>query len=90
MFICRKEVHAAIDNSLFQWWCHTGITFLNHAKFLFGSNHPLLTQDYDPAFFKRAITVPFQYGVALEAQDPYLLQKLNGERNASVFDAVQA
>lgn len=66
------------------------ITFLNHAKFLFGSNHPLLTQDYDPAFFKRAITVPFQYGVALEAQDPYLLQKLNGERNAIVFDAVQA
>ena len=66
------------------------ITFLSHAKFLFGSNHPLLTQDYDPAFFKRAITVPFQYSVALEAQDPYLLQKLNGERSAIVFDAVQA
>ena len=66
------------------------VTFLNHAKFLFGSNHPLLTQDYDPAFFKRAVTIPFLYSVAPNAQDPGLLEKLNGERNAIVFDALQA
>ena len=66
------------------------ITFFNHARFILGTNHPLLIQGEDPAFFKRAVTVPFLHSIPPEKQDPDLLERLNEERAAIVFDAVQA
>lgn len=66
------------------------VTFVNHAKFIFGSNHPLLTQQDDPAFFRRAIAIPFQYTVPPEKQDMTLADKFVIERPAIVYDAIQA
>ena len=44
-------------------------TFYNTAKFIFGTNHMILTQNNDPAFYRRAITVPFLNMVPKERQD---------------------
>lgn len=65
-------------------------TFYNTAKFIFGSNHLLLTQNSDPAFYRRAVVLPFSYTIPKEQQDFYLLEKLNQERDAIVYDAIQA
>lgn len=66
------------------------VTFTNQAKFIFGSNHPLITQQADPAFFRRAIALPFRYTVPFEKQDAQLEEKLALERPAIVYDALQA
>lgn len=66
------------------------ITFYNTAKFIFGSNHLLLTQNSDPAFYRRAVVLPFSYTIPKEQQDFYLLEKLNQERSAIVYDAIEA
>lgn len=66
------------------------ITFFNTAKFIFGTNHLLLTQSMDPAFYRRAVVLPFSYTIPKEQQDFYLLEKLNQERGAIIYDAVQA
>lgn len=66
------------------------ITFYNQAKFIFGTNHLLLTQNSDPAFYRRAIVVPFLNTIPKEHQDFNLLEKLNNERDAIVYDAIQA
>lgn len=66
------------------------ITFFNRARFILGTNHPLLIQGEDPAFFKRAIAIPFLHGTPPEKQDAHLLERLNNERAAVVFDAIQA
>lgn len=66
------------------------VTFTNQAKFIFGTNHPLITQQADPAFFRRAIALPFRYTVPFEKQDAQLEEKLALERPAIVYDALQA
>ena len=66
------------------------ITFFNRAKFILGTNHPLLIQGEDPAFFRRAVAIPFQYSVPREKQDPHLLERLEQERASIAFDAIQA
>ena len=66
------------------------ITFYNTAKFIFGSNHLLLTQNSDPAFYRRAVVLPFSYSIQKEKHDFYLLEKLNQDRGAIIYDAVQA
>ena len=66
------------------------VTFFNRARFILGTNHPLLIQGDDPAFFKRAVTVPFLHSIPPEKQDPDLLERLNEERASIVFDAIQA
>lgn len=52
------------------------VTFLNRAKFILGTNHPLLTQNDDPAFYRRAIVIPFVNSIPKERQDTNLLKKL--------------
>lgn len=66
------------------------ITFFNRAKFILGTNHPLLIQGDDPAFFRRAVAIPFAYSVPKEQQDPNLLSHLEQERASIAFDAIQA
>ena len=66
------------------------VTFYNTAKFICGTNHPLLTQSSDYAFYRRAIVVPFLNSIAKSNQDFFLLDKLSKERDAIVFDAIWA
>lgn len=66
------------------------ITFLNRAKYILGTNHPLLTQGDDPAFYRRIVTVPFLYPIQRQDQDHFLLEKLDAERSAIIASALQA
>lgn len=66
------------------------ITFLNRAKYILGTNHPLLTQGDDPAFFRRVVAVPFLYPIRQQDQDHFLLEKLDTERSAIIASALQA
>lgn len=66
------------------------ITFLNRAKFVLGSNHPLLTQNENPAFSRRAICVPFSHTIPPHQQDRSLFDKLIRERDAIICSALQA
>lgn len=66
------------------------ITFFNRAKFILGTNHALLTQDDDPAFFDRAVAVPFKHGIPHDRRNPDLLDALTSERASIVYDALQA
>jgi len=66
------------------------ITFFNRAKFILGTNHALLTQDDDPAFFDRVVAIPFKYGIPHDRRNPHLLDALASERASIVYDALQA
>lgn len=66
------------------------ITFYNRARYILGTNHPLLTQERDDAFFERVIAVPFRYGVPRGQQNTHLLAELEAERPAIIHDAILA
>ena len=66
------------------------ITFVNRAKIVSCTNHPLLLQTEDAAFLDRLIAVPFRYSVPEEQRNGKLLKELNAERAAIVYDAIQA
>jgi len=66
------------------------ITFVNRAKIVSCTNHPLLLQAEDAAFLDRLIAVPFWYSVPEEQRNGKLLKELNAERAAIVYDAIQA
>lgn len=51
---------------------------------LFASNHPIKLTEYDDAFYKRMVFVPFDYSIPYEEQDPELLNKLWRERDGIV------
>lgn len=64
-------------------------TFLNEAKLLFLSNHPLKGQ-FDEAMKRRAVIMPFQNTVPPSKQIPDLADKLYGERGYIVYQAISA
>lgn len=66
------------------------ITFVNHAKFILCSNHPLMVQGDEPAFYDRVVAVPFRFSVPKEHRNRNLPDELEAERSAIVFDAIQA
>ncbi len=66
------------------------VNFVCTAKFLFGTNHAVLTQKSDPAFFKRLVVVPFRRSFSGKDQDYGLPQKLAGERSAIIARALAA
>ena len=66
------------------------ITFVNYAKFIVCTNHPLMIQSEDPAFFDRIVAVPFRFSVPNEHRNRKLLDELVAERSAIVYDAIQA
>ena len=66
------------------------VTFRNTAKFILGTNHPLLTQYPDPAFFRRAIVVPFAHSIPRGQMDVNLLPKLLAERDAIIRHALDS
>ena len=65
------------------------MTFLNEAKLLFLSNHPLKGQ-FDEAMKRRAVVLPFQNTVPPSKQIPDLADKLYGERGYIVYQAISA
>ena len=57
---------------------------------LFASNHPIKLTDYDDAFYKRMVFVPFACSIPYEKQDPELLNKLWRERDGIVTKCLLA
>ncbi len=66
------------------------IKFRNTATFLFGTNHPVMTAEPDPAFFQRMVVIPFRYAVPKEQQEEYLQQRFQQERDAIITKAIFA
>ena len=66
------------------------ITFVNHAKFILCSNHPLMVQGDEPAFYDRVVAIPFRFSVPKEHRNRDLPDELDAERSAIVYDAIQA
>lgn len=64
-------------------------TFVNEAKLLFISNHPLKGR-FDDAVKSRAVVLPFQNTVSRSRQIPNLADKLYDERGYIVYQAVLA
>ena len=57
---------------------------------IFASNHPIKLTEYDDAFYKRMVFVPFNNSVPYEQQDPELLEKLSLERDGIVTKCLLA
>lgn len=65
-------------------------TYLNRAKLMFGTNHPITLADGDDdAFWSRMVFVPFMYSVPPERQNPRLLDELLKEKDSIVSKALQ-
>lgn len=65
-------------------------TYLNRAKLIFGTNHPITLADGDDdAFWSRMVFVPFMYSVPPERQNPRLLDELLKEKDSIVSRALQ-
>lgn len=65
------------------------IRFLSTCKILIASNHNIgvAYTACDPAFARRICSLPFDVKILKEQQDPYLVCKLNAERNAVATEA---
>lgn len=66
------------------------IKFRCSATFVLATNHPLRTRDSDPAFFRRAVTIPFRFSVEKGQQDRSLKARILAERDAIIYRAIQA
>lgn len=68
------------------------LQFVNTAKLLFCSNHPirLARKLEDQAFWNRLVLVPFEHSIPESQQDPHLLEKLDEERGWIVKQALEA
>ena len=85
-------VKALTGNDLIQadrkYQKHTKFRF--EGKFLMGTNHALLTKDYDPAFADRLVVLPFLYSIPRAEWDSKLLDRLKLERDAVASKAMDA
>lgn len=66
------------------------IKFRCSATFVLATNHLLRTRDNDPAFFRRAVTIPFRFSVDKGQQDHSLKARILAERDAIIYRAIQA
>ncbi len=64
------------------------VSFINTAKLLFATNHPILVDTPDEAFWQRLIVIPFMRSIPREQQDHELLDKFEAERSAIVAKAL--
>lgn len=64
-------------------------SFVNRAKILFATNHPVLTDSADEAFERRMIVIPFARTIPQEEQDFDLDAKLQAEKDAVVAKAIR-
>lgn len=65
------------------------VSFVNTAKILYASNHPVLGTGVDEAFLRRMIVIPLKKTIPKEKQDFYLREKLANERDAVVVKALR-
>ncbi len=63
--------------------------FVNGAKFIFATNHPIQISGDDRAFWNRLIYLPFQVTVPKEQQNPHLLELFEAEKDAIVTKAIK-
>lgn len=66
------------------------IKFRCSATFVMATNFPLLTRDPDPAFLRRAVVIPFLNSVEKRQQDHTLKARILTERDAIIYQALQA
>lgn len=59
-------------------------------KLILVSNHQILIQKYDDAFWDRLVAIPFPYTVPPEEQDGNLLERLKPERDIIASKAIAA
>lgn len=59
-------------------------------KIVLVTNHPILTKQYDEAFWARLVAIPFFYSISAEKEDRNLEQKVRAELPAIAYKAVQA
>lgn len=59
-------------------------------KLILVSNHQILTEKYDDAFWDRLVAIPFPYTVPPEEQDGNLLERLKYERDLVASKAISA
>ena len=64
--------------------------YQNRAKFVFATNHPIILDQADSAFWDRVVYIPFLYSIPKEDQDKELIDKLFAERDGIVKKAVKA
>lgn len=63
--------------------------YRNSAKFLFASNHPIILNEDDDAFWSRLVYLPFNFTVPCEERDSRLLEKFQREKDAIVSKALR-
>lgn len=66
------------------------IKFRCRTTFLLVTNHALLTKDYDPAFVNRGVVIPFRVQVPQEYQNNNLRELLLMEKDAIIYNGLQA
>ncbi|MBR6669658.1 MAG: hypothetical protein IKL31_02795 [Ruminococcus sp.] len=71
--------------------CQKQIQFLSTCKILIASNHNIGTaySASDPAFTRRLCLIPFNAKIPYEKQDPFILQKLEMEKDAVATEAMR-
>ncbi len=63
--------------------------YLNRAKLIFGTNHPITLTGEDDAFWSRMVFIPFMHSVPPEKQKAGLLKKFLEEKDSIVSKALQ-
>lgn len=67
---------------------HAPRSVVINATLIFGTNHELRLWEFDEAFAKRVLLIPFQYSVPKEQQDSHLLERLKAERSGILYRAI--
>lgn len=67
----------------------TSIAYYNQAKFIFGTNHIILLEQADAAFWNRLIFVPFLHSTDKKHQNTQLLDMLKAEKEGIIQNAVK-
>lgn len=66
------------------------VEFRFEGRIVLVTNHPILTKEYDAAFWGRLLAIPFFYSISAEKEDRSLEQKLRAELPAIAYRAVGA
>ena len=65
-------------------------SYINKAKFLFATNHPLKFKKRDEAFIERMVFVPFMTSIPKSKRDRKLMEKILAEKDAILTKAILA
>lgn len=66
------------------------IKFRCRATFVLATNHAIITRDFDPAFIRRAVVVPFRFSVPKERQNCGLKERVLMEKDAIIYNGLLA